>query len=222
MDGRAVGVLSAHSAEPRAFGESDLSLLTVVARYVTGAIEVVRLHAALQDVAAKDALTGLANRRCFLDRLAGEVARGRRRSETLTVVVLDMNGFGVINDVNGHAAGDALLVRVAQALTGQIRRSDLIARLGSDEFGLVLPDTRHPQALKVVCRLQKTVVPVPREGQTSTRLSCSFGIAVWPKDAQTPESLLREAEARLHAMKHRPDRRSPARGKAREMAHAGR
>lgn len=222
VDGRAVGVLSAHSAEPRAFGEADLSLLTIVARYMTGAIEVVRLHAALQDVAAKDALTGLANRRSFLDRLAAEIARGRRRSETLSILVLDVNGFGAINDVHGHAAGDALLVRVAQALTGQIRRSDLIARLGSDEFGLVLPDTRHPQALKVVSRLQKTVLPSPRDGQISTPLSVSCGIAVWPKDAQTPESLLREAEARRRATKHRPDRRAPARGKARELAHAGR
>ena len=221
VDGRSVGVLSAHSAEPRAFGESDLSLLTIVARYLTGAVEVVRLHAALKDSAAKDALTGLANRRYFLDRLTAEVARGQRRNEAIGVVVLDLNAFGIINDVHGHAAGDALLVRVAQTLIEQIRRSDLIARLGSDEFGLVLPDTKHPQALKVVSRLQKTVIPVPGEG-THAPLSFSFGIAVWPKDAQTPESLLREAEARARTMKHRPDRRSPARGKAREMAHTGR
>jgi diguanylate cyclase (GGDEF)-like protein len=222
VDGRAVGVLSAHSAEPRTFGESDLSLLTIVARYLTGAIEVVRLHAALKDSAAKDALTGLANRRNFLDRLAAEVARGQRRSETVGVVVLDLDGFGIINDVHGHAAGDALLVRVAQTLTEQIRRSDLIARLGSDEFGLVLPDTRHAQALKLLSRLQKAGIPVPRAGQATSPLSFSFGVAVWPKDAQTPESLLREAEVRVRAMKHRSGRGSPARGKAREVAHSGR
>ncbi len=222
VDDRAVGVLSAHSAEPRAFGEPDLNLLTIVARYLTGAIEVVRLHAALKDSAAKDALTGLANRRYFLDRLAAEVARGRRRGEMVSVVFLDLDGFGIINDVHGHAAGDALLVRVAQALMGLMRGSDLIARLGSDEFGLVLPDTRHPQALKLLSRLQKNAIPVPRQGQTSTPLSFSFGLAVWPKDAQTPESLLREAEGRARAMKHRPERKAPARGKAREMAHSGR
>lgn len=222
VDDRAVGVLSAHSAVPHGFGESDLSLLTVVVRYLTGALEIVRLHAALKDSAAKDALTGLANRRCFLDRLAAEVARGERRGEMLSVVVLDLNGFGIINDVHGHAAGDALLIRVAQALTGQIRRSDLIARLGSDEFGLVLPDTRHAQALKLLSRLQKTAIPVPREGQASTPLSFSFGVATWPKDGQTPESLLRAAEGRARAPKHRPERKAPVRGKAREMAHSGR
>ncbi len=222
VNDRAVGVLSAHSAEPRAFGEPDLSLLTVVARYLTGAIEVVRLHAALKDSAAKDALTGLANRRSFLDRLAAEVARGQRRGEIVSVMFLDLDGFGIINDVHGHAAGDALLVRVAQALMGLLRRSDLIARLGSDEFGLVLPDTRHPQALKLLSRLQKMAMPAPRQGQTSTPLSFSFGLAVWPKDAQTPESLLREAEGRARAMKHRPERKAAARGKAREMAHSGR
>ena len=222
VDGRAVGVLSAHSAEPRTFAESDLSLLTIVARYLTGAIEVVRLHAALKDSAAKDALTGLANRRSFLDRLAAEVARGQRRGETLSVVVLDLDGFGIINDVHGHAAGDALLVRVAQTLTEQIRRSDLIARLGSDEFGLVLPDTKQAQALKLLSRLQKAAIPVPRAGQPSTPLSFSFGIAVWPKDAQTPESLLRDAEVRVRAMRRRPDRGSPQRGKTREVAHSGR
>jgi diguanylate cyclase (GGDEF)-like protein len=222
VDDRAVGVLSAHSAVPHGFGESDLSLLTVVVRYLTGALEIVRLHAALKDSAAKDALTGLANRRCFLDRLAAEVARGERRGEMLSVVVLDLNGFGIINDVHGHAAGDALLIRVAQALTGQIRRSDLIARLGSDEFGLVLPDTRHAQALKLLSRLQKTAIPVPREGQASTPLSFSFGVATWPKDGQTPESLLRAAEGRARAPKHRPERKAPVRSKAREMAHSGR
>ena len=222
VDGRAVGVLSAHGAEPRAFRESDLSLLTIVARYLTGAIEVVRLHMALKDSAARDPLTGLANRRSFLDRLATEIARGQRRSEVLSVAVIDLDGFGIFNDVHGHTAGDALLVRVAQTLTEQIRRSDLIARLGSDEFGLVLPDTRQPQASKLLVRLQKLGIPIPRVGQTSAPLSFAFGVAVWPKDAQTPEALLREAEARARTMKHRPERRSPARGRAREVAHSGR
>jgi len=206
---RAVGVLSAHRAEQRAFTESDLSLLTVVARYLTGAIEVARLHAHLHDLAATDALTRLANRRSFLDRLGSEIARGRRRGHTLTVVVLDLDGFGIINDVHGHTTGDALLIHVAQTLTRSVRASDLAARLGSDEFGLLLPETNGSHAMKLVSRLKTLAISIPRQRQASPRVSLSYGIATWSKDGHTPESLLREAESKLHAMKHRPTRKTP-------------
>lgn len=216
---RAVGVLSAHRMEQRAFTESDLSLLTIVARYLTGAVEVARLHAHLSDLAATDALTRLANRRSFRDRLASEIARGQRRGHAFSVVVLDLDGFGIINDVHGHATGDALLIHVAQTLTRSIRASDLAARLGSDEFGLLLPETSGSQAARLVSRLRTLAISIPRQRQAGARVSLSYGIATWFKDARTPESLLQEAEGKLHAMKHRPTRKASRRGvRAREAA----
>jgi diguanylate cyclase (GGDEF)-like protein len=218
---RAVGVLSAHRAEQRAFTESDLSLLTIVARYLTGAIEIARLHANLYDLAAKDALTRLANRRNFLDHLASEIARSRRGGHALSIVVLDLDGFGIINDVHGHATGDALLIHVAQTLTRSLRASDLAARLGSDEFGLLLPETNGAEAAKLISRLRTLVISIPRQRQASSRVSLSYGIATWSQDTHTPDSLLQEAESQLHARKHRPTRRAPKK-RGREVAAARR
>jgi diguanylate cyclase (GGDEF)-like protein len=219
---RAVGVLSAHRAEQRAFTEADLSLLTIVARYLTGAIEIARLHASLYDLAATDALTRLANRRNFLSHLASEIARSRRGGHALSIVVLDLDGFGIINDVHGHGTGDALLIHVAQTLTRSLRASDLAARLGSDEFGLLLPETNGSEAAKLISRLRTLVISIPRQRQASSRVSLSYGIATWSKDTHTPESLLQHAESQLHAMKHRPTRKAPKRGRGREVAAARR
>jgi diguanylate cyclase (GGDEF)-like protein len=219
---RTVGVLSAHRAEQRAFTESDLSLLTIVARYLTGAIEIARLHANLYDLAATDALTRLGNRRNFLSRLASEIARSRRGGYTLSIVVLDLDGFGIINDVHGHATGDALLIHVAQTLTRSLRASDLAARLGSDEFGLLLPETNGSEAAKLIARLKTLVISIPRQRQASSRVSLSYGIATWSKDGQTPDSLLQEAESQLQAMKHRLPKKAAKKARGREVTVARR
>jgi diguanylate cyclase (GGDEF)-like protein len=222
VDDRPVGVLSAHSPQPEAFTERDLSLLTIIARYITGAIEIARLHASLRDLAATDALTGLANRRAFLDRLASEVARSRRTERVVSVVVLDLDGFRIINDVHGHQTGDGLLVQVAQTLARSIRASDLVARLGSDEFGLLLPETTPSLALKLISRLKALTIAIHSQRQAGSPVGFSYGIAAWPKDAQTPEQLLREAEGRLHAMKQQARKRNPAKVAAREAAYSRR
>ena len=208
---RAVGVLSAHRAAPHAFTESDLSLLTVVARYLTGAIEVARLHSQVNALAATDALTGLANRRRFLDQLASEIARSRRGKHDLSVVVLDLDGFEIINDVHGHSTGDALLIHIAQTLTRSVRSSDLTARLGSDEFGLLLPETSAARAEHLITRLRDLAISIPRQRHAGAAVSLSYGIATWPKDGPTPERTLQIAHGRLHAMKDRSVRRGSRR-----------
>ena len=221
VNDRAIGVLSAFKPEPRAFTESDLSLLTIVARYLTGAVQVARLHAYVKDLAVTDALTGLANRRCFVDRLASEIARSQRTGSTPTVAVLDLDGFGIINDVHGHATGDALLIRTAQTLMRSLRASDLAARLGSDEFGLLLPDTSAAQAMKLISRLRTVVISIPGQRKANSRVSLSYGIATWPKDAQTVDLVLQLAESRLHAMKNLPLRKGSRRAvKGREAAYS--
>jgi len=211
VNDRAVGVLSAYGSEPEAFTEADLSLLTVVARYLTGAIEVARLNEQLKELAATDALTGLANRRSFLDRLASEIARSRRTGRELSVVLLDLDGFESINDVHGHATGDELLIHVAHVLVRNIRASDVAARWGGDEFGVLLPETAEARAEKAIARLRAVGITIPHQREAGSYVSLSYGLATWPKDAQTPEGLLREADSRLYKMKRRPLRKG-ARG----------
>jgi len=222
VEDRAVGVLSAHSPEPDAFTEGDLSLLTIIARYITGAIEIARLHASLRDLAATDALTGLANRRAFLDRLASEIARSRRTERAVSVVVLDLDDFRLINDVHGHQTGDGLLIHVAHTLARSVRASDLVARLGNDEFGLMLPETTPSLAQKLTSRLKTLAISIHNQRQPGPSISFSYGIAGWPKDAQAPEHLLREAEGRLQVMRQQSRKKNPGRVPGGEAAYSRR
>lgn len=197
---RQIGVLSAHRERIDAFTQADLDLLTVVARYLTGAIEVARLHEQLKELAATDALTGLANRRCFFDRLVPEIARTRRAGRTVSVVLIDLNGFKAVNDAYGHAKGDETLIRVAETLARSVRASDLAARFGGDEFVLMLPETTPDQTEEMLSRFELLEIPMPDQG-VPLRLTFCYGIASFPNDGDDPEGLLRVADSRLYAMK---------------------
>ncbi len=202
VHGRPIGVLSAHRTQPDAFTEAELNLLTVVARYLAGAIEVARLHEQLKELAATDPLTGLSNRRSFYERLTAELARSQRGDQGLSIALLDLNGFKAINDVRGHGVGDQVLIQVAETLEHTIRASDLAARFGGDEFVLLFPETTGLQADRLVNRLRSLEIALPDPPSEHIRMSFCWGIAASPQDGQSPEDLLRAADSRLYAMKH--------------------
>src|SRR5579864_69469 len=201
VHGRPIGVLSAYRATAGAFTEAELHLLTVVARYLAGAAEVARLHERMKELAATDALTGLANRRCFLDRLEAELERSRRAGYELSMALLDLNRFKLVNDVYGHTVGDTVLVQVGEILTQAIRGSDLAARFGGDEFVLMFPETPSAKAEEVLSRLRHLEILIPDGAGTRAHVSFSWGIASWPIDAEDWERLLQVADSRLYAMK---------------------
>lgn len=196
-----LGVVSAHRERTNAFTQADLDVLTVVARYVTGAYEVAHLHDQLKALAATDALTGLANRRCFLDRLEAEIARARRTGRIVSVVLMDLDGFKEINDTYGHAKGDEALIRVARTLARGVRAADLAARYGGDEFVVMLSETTMERVKDVVTRLELPGVPRPEEPGSVTNLRFSWGAAAYPYDGDNSERLLQVADQRLYEMK---------------------
>jgi len=202
VHGRPIGVLSAHRIQPDAFTEGELNLLTVVARYLAGAIEVARLHEQLKELAATDPLTGLPNRRSFYERLTAELARSQRDNRGLSVALLDLNGLKAINDVRGHGVGDQVLIQVAETLGHAVRASDLAARFGGDEFVLLFPETTSAQVDRLVNGLRSIEIALKDSPSEHIRMSFCWGIASWPQDGQSPEDLLRAADARLYAMKH--------------------
>jgi diguanylate cyclase (GGDEF)-like protein len=145
----------------------------------------------LKELAGTDALTGLANRRTWDEALGREIERAKRGTETLVLVLLDLNGFKAYNDVHGHPAADRFLKEMASAWTGALRPTDTLARLGGDEFGLILPGLSAPEAQTVVERL-KELVP---GGQT-------FASGLVETDgAESIEDVLVRADAVLYASK---------------------
>jgi len=155
-----------------------------------------RKHAEqLQVLALEDHLTGLGNFRSFHDALDREVARCARHGGGFSVVVFDLDGFKGVNDREGHAEGDRVLIMVADAMRAGGRGSDVPCRLGGDEFALLLPSTDRDGAVRVAERVRDAV----RAGRDDVDIS--FGISVWPGDAVAKDELLAHADTALYADK---------------------
>jgi diguanylate cyclase (GGDEF)-like protein len=144
----------------------------------------------LRLAAATDPLTGLLNRRAFEERTARELARARRTGEPFASLLIDVDQFKQINDRQGHAAGDAALVALGEALSAELREIDSVARIGGDEFAVLLPATGATGALETAERLRER-----------SAISISVGAAVYGIDGLTAEDLARAADAALYDAK---------------------
>lgn len=168
--------------------------------------QVQRLIESLATVARTDPLTGLMNRRGFQEQIESELERARRGGRSLTLICADLDHFKQVNDRLGHHAGDEVLVRVAAELTRTGRRIDVVARIGGEEFALLVPDTDADGARVLAERVREQVQrsfaddPVP--------LTVSLGIATFPQHAPTSDLLLRAADSALYVAKDRGRNRS--------------
>ncbi len=158
----------------------------------------------LSDDAARDPLTGLSNRRPFMDTLVREAAFANRTGWPLSLIMVDLDHFKALNDTYGHSAGDTALRRTADRLSSLVRQSDSVARLGGEEFGVVLPGTRLGQATRIAQQLCDALRgdQFVHEGKT-IRVTASFGVAeVHECRATDSESLMGRADAALYDAKH--------------------
>lgn len=158
----------------------------------------------IQHLATHDELTGLPNRRLLLEHLEQSLRRCIRHKSKLILLNLDLNGFKPINDKYGHKAGDEVLVKVAQRLSGLMRASDLVARIGGDEFVVLVEDAAegegNTQALlhKIHADLE---CPVLLHNSIEVGISASIGVAIYPDDGQDADSMLRYADAAMYKEK---------------------
>jgi diguanylate cyclase (GGDEF)-like protein/PAS domain S-box-containing protein len=159
-------------------------------------------EARIQFLAHHDTLTHLPNRAMVMDRLQVVLAAARRQSRMVAVMFLDLDNFKTINDSLGHHAGDALLKRVSARLKDSVRDSDLVGRLGGDEFLIVLTNlAREDDVLPVVEKIAESISePFSLEEQVLS-VSGSIGISVFPKDGNTPDTLVRNADAAMYLAK---------------------
>jgi diguanylate cyclase (GGDEF)-like protein/PAS domain S-box-containing protein len=159
-------------------------------------------EAELNRIAHFDTLTGVPNRRLLADRLGQAIARARRSGKPMAVCYLDLDGFKPINDRHGHAAGDQLLIGVADHLKGVLRAEDTLARLGGDEFVLLFTDLAQVDEIHVVLDRVLAAVsePVMVENNAIT-ISASIGVTLYPADDSDADALLRHADQAMYRAK---------------------
>jgi len=160
------------------------------------------LEKKLVEYALRDPLTGLPNRALLVDRLEQAMAHAQRDRTFVAVLFLDLDNFKTINDVMGHSAADAVLQETAQRLKSALRKSDTVARVGGDEFIMVVADMADPELAGAVSEklLHALAQPVEAYGHTIS-VSGSIGMSVYPRDARTSEDLLRYADGAMYRAK---------------------
>lgn len=183
---------------------ADIEALRAQVVRLTGEVERLTLRAEQAEaLAAHDSLTGILNRRGFIDQVVRTMAYSRRHQVAAVLIYLDMDGFKQINDQLGHAAGDAALICVAQVLMANVRGSDAVGRIGGDEFALVLLNAGFEQGLAKAEQMQAHLdrAGFAFEGQAA-RLGGSFGVRMLD-DQKDAEQWLAEADAAMWENKRR-------------------
>lgn len=156
----------------------------------------------LHYLAYYDGLTGLPNRRLFLDRLSISLAQARRDGHMLALMFIDLDHFKQINDSLGHKIGDSLLMAVTERMKACLRDGDTLARLGGDEFTVILPAIATPDAAAHVARkfMETYTRPLIVEAH-ELRITCSIGISIFPQDGEDVDSLLNHADVAMYQIK---------------------
>jgi diguanylate cyclase (GGDEF)-like protein len=183
------------------FSDESSALAEWLASQAAIALENARLHQVVREQALTDELTGLVNRRRFVEVLEGEIARSGRLGLPLSVLFADLDDFKRINDRFGHPAGDEALRTFAALLRGELRGIDTAARMGGEEFAVLLPGTDHDGAVAVAERIRHAldVRELMRETVGGHGLTTSIGVVQYRSG--TPDELLSRADAALYRAK---------------------
>ncbi len=161
-----------------------------------------RTNEKITELAHHDSLTGLPNRILLYDRLNQAIARGRREKEAVAVLYLDLDGFKLVNDTFGHDVGDALLCEAAKRIRGCVRASDTVARMGGDEFTVILCNVKSVNRDRVAKKIIEAISsPFMLNGKECS-VSVSIGIALYPENAETAEQMVKIADAAMYLAKH--------------------
>lgn len=160
-------------------------------------------HSELHESTIRDTLTGLYNRRHAMAVLETELARARRdANHDLALVILDLDFFKEINDEHGHLAGDGVLRRLGRIAADRVRASDTLARIGGEEFALILPDTRGDEARQLAEAIRQSIAAETfRLGEQDHTITLSAGVATWQPGMDSISELLKAADQQLYQAK---------------------
>jgi diguanylate cyclase (GGDEF)-like protein len=202
--GACIGVLDFFRTRLDAFGDDEVRFLESIASQAAMAISNARLHERTVALSLTDPLTGLHNRRSLLQRLELELERSERFGHAFSVAFVDVDRFRELGEAHGHLAGEAVLRRVGEILSGAVRKADAVARWGGEEFALLLPRADRAAARELGEKLRALVRANPfAAAQPLGHVTVSVGIATYPEDAREIPSLVDCADAALFAAKKR-------------------
>jgi diguanylate cyclase (GGDEF)-like protein len=183
------------------FTEEEFELAKRLGDAAALALDNAHIRARLEREAQTDSLTGLYNHRYFHERLRRELTRAASEHENVALVMLDIDDFKKVNDVFGHAVGDEVLAELADHLRATVRTSDVVCRIGGEEFAVILPGSHEAQAIALATRLVTRLDAVGRD--LAGKISVSIGIAQGPQHAANPRELVACAEAAMMTAKAR-------------------
>lgn len=198
--GEVLGTINLYDTNSNAFTADDLHLLGLVAHQAALAVKNARAFERVRDSAMRDPVTDLHNGRFLRLSLEQELSRASRQGEPLSILGIDLDNFKAVNDLFGHQMGDRVLKDVADIMRDKLRDYDLVARVGGDEFIIVLPGTPYSEARATADRIQSAVAQYAKDmlNQTHVRLQASVGIATYPSDADDLDTLLARADAEMY------------------------
>jgi len=184
------------------FSKETRTLAEWLASQAAVALDNARLHDIVQQQAITDELTGLVNRRRFIEALDAEIERARRLGSPLAIVLADLDNFKQVNDEFGHHGGDVVLRTFADLIRSHVREVDVSGRIGGEEFAILLPETDRDDAARVAERMRRSLsaVSIAISADRSIRTASSFGVAELAPD-QSGDDLLRAADAALYRAK---------------------
>ena len=204
--GETLGILHLQATdETPQLNTSELSFKTTFAAQVGLSIANIRLREALRTQSVRDPLTGLYNRRYLEEVLEREVRRAARATQSLGILMIDLDHFKTFNDTYGHDAGDAVLRETGLSLSRGIRAEDFVCRFGGEEFVVILPTANLEAACARAERLRVKIkeLAIVHQGRSMGILTVSIGVAVFPEHGLSPKELMAAADAALYEAKRR-------------------
>lgn len=215
---KVLGVMNVALHRPHQFTEGEIRLLEFLGDQAAIAIQNAKLYEqaqqeiadrkkaekAIQHLANHDALTGLPNRRLFNERITLEIARSQRNKLRFSVMLFDLDQLKTVNDIHGHNIGDLLLQAVSQRMLGLLRKSDTIARMGGDEFLLILPEMNQPEDAILTAERILSALSTPFHLEAhQINITTSIGISFFPDDGEDVDILIKKADISMYKAKER-------------------